>query len=349
MPRRPDFQPVQRGDKWIVSIPPSMTATGSRKRKTFTTPQAAEKFAAKVRAAHNSGQRAGMISATLAAQAAEAERILTGTGISIVEAARMAAARSGSDADKETFKERYARAMLAKEFEWRPAYSATMGLMPNWLPKSFWDLPCSVIDRKATDAALISNGTKLTLSTIEMRAARVLAIARYQERHTKGRTIHILTDDQRQALFDACLTDDERFAVALLVYAGIRPDAAQGEISRLQWEDVGKTYVTIHPEASKTGSDRLIPILPALRRLIKGHPKSGRVQPSNWKKNWQRIRKSAGVTAHDVTRHTFASHFLAWKGDDATKNALGHTANSSTLFRHYRRAVTEAAGKKYFA
>ena len=326
-----------------------MTSTGERKRKTFTTPQAAEKFAASVRAAHNSGQRAGMISATLAAQAAEAARILTGTGISIVEAARLAAARAGKAADKETFKERYTRAMLAKEFEWRPAYSASMGLMPNWLPKSFWGLPCSVIDRETITKALADNGNKLALSTIDMRTARVLAIAGYKERHTKGRTIHILTDDQRAALFAACLTDDERFAVALLVYAGIRPDAAQGEISRLDWEDVGKTHITIHPEASKTGSDRLIPILPALRCLVKGHPKSGRVQPSNWKKNWQRIRKAAGVTAHDVTRHTFASHYLAAFGEDATKNAMGHTANSSTLFRHYRRAVTEDAGKAYFA
>lgn len=60
------------------------------------------------------------------------------------------------------------------------------------------------------------------------------------------------------------------------------------------------------------------------------------------------IRKAAGVTAHDVTRHTFASHFLAWQGEASTKNAMGHTAGSSTLFRHYRRAVTEEAGKTYF-
>jgi integrase len=324
-----------------------MTSTGERKRKTFTTPQAAEKFAASVRAAHNSGQRAGMISATLAAQAAEAERILTGTGISIVEAARMAAARSGSDADKEAFGDRYDRALLAKEFVWRPVYADSMARLPNWLPLSFMRLPCGAVDRATMESSLLIHGP-ISRSTLDMRIARISAIIGYQERHAKGQTIHILTDDQRKALLAACGDAGERFAVALLLYAGIRPDAEHGEISRLQWEDIGKDFVTIRPEASKTGSDRLIPITPALRRLLKGRLKSGPVAPAGWKRKWSRIRKTATVTAHDVTRHTFASHFLAWKGEEATKNALGHTAGSSTLFRHYRRAVTEAAGKAYF-
>jgi hypothetical protein len=30
------------------------------------------------------------------------------------------------------------------------------------------------------------------------------------------------------------------------------------------------------------------------------------------------------------------------------KQAMGHAAKSETIFRHYRRAITEAAGKAYF-
>lgn len=324
-----------------------MTADGKRFRKFFPSITAAEKYAAKLRAEHNSGKRAGMIPASLALMAAEAERILAGSGISIVEAARMAAARIGTEADRETFGERYARAMLAKEFVWRPVYADSMGRMLNWLPAAFLDLPCGVIDRAAIERALTASGSKAR-STLDMRSSRINAILGYHERHTKSETIHILTDDQRAALLAACEDAQERMAVALLLYAGIRPDADSGEIRRIDWADVGEDYIAVQPEASKTGTDRLIPVTPALARLIENHPESGTVIPAGWKRKWTRIRKAAGVKSNDITRHTFASHFLAWKGEDATKNAMGHTAGSSTLFRHYRRAVTEAAGAAYF-
>jgi len=324
-----------------------MTAAGKRVRKIFLTPQAAEKFAGKLRAAHNTGQRAGMISATLAAQAAEAERILAGTGVSIVEAARMAAAKAGTEVDRETFGDRYDRAMLAREMTWRRRYTVDMERLPRWLPAWFLALPCGTIDRSVIERG-VTDGRELARSTLDTRCRYVSAILGFRDRHTKTSSLTILTDDERKGLIAACEGAGERWAVSVLLYAGVRPDAEHGEIARLDWEDFGKHHVTIQPEASKTGSDRLIPITAALRRAIKGHPKSGVVAPAGWKRRWARIRKAAGVTAQDVTRHTFASHFLAAFGEDATKNALGHTAGSSTLFRHYRRAVTEAAGKAYF-
>jgi integrase len=133
--------------------------------------------------------------------------------------------------------------------------------------------------------------------------------------------------------------------VALLLFAGIRPDAEAGEISRLQWEAVGETEIYVSPEVSKVG-DRHVPITPRLRRLLRGHPKSGSVVPAGWRRAWQRIRRVSGISEmQDVCRHTFASNHLAAFGEDATKQAMGHTAGSSTLFRHYRRAITrESAG-----
>jgi integrase len=83
--------------------------------------------------------------------------------------------------------------------------------------------------------------------------------------------------------------------------------------------------------------------------LLKGHPASGPVAPAGWRRSWQRIRKEAGIGhMQDVLRHTFASHYLAAYGEDAAKQALGHAAGSTTLFRHYRRAVTELQGKAFF-
>jgi len=324
-----------------------MAATGKRVRKTFLNKQDAVRYGATLRKSHNLGMRGGMISATLANQAREAERILEGTGISLVDAAHQSAGRLKDETGKELFKSRYDRAVLAGEEHWSDRYVTDMEKLTRWLPKWFMDLPCGILDRSEIERAL-TDGRSLSRSTLDNRARMVMAIVGYRERHRKTSSIQILSANERAAMFEACETADEKRAVALLLYAGIRPDSETGEITRLQWEDVGKAQIIVHPETSKTGSDRLIPITPQLRRRIKGHPKSGPVAPSGWKKRWQRIRKTAGIKGQDVTRHTFASHFLAWMGEDETKAAMGHTANSSTLFRHYRRAVTKPDGVQYF-
>lgn len=347
MARIPEFNAIETPRGWMVSIPAAMTATGKRKRKYFPGKTAAEKYAASLRQQHTAGMRGSVIPIALANQAMEAVRILEGSGISLVEAARLAVARIATTSSKETFKERYARALLWGESHWRDRYQLDMERVPRWVP-SLMPVACGVIDRQRIEKALQEGGT-LARSTIDMRARYVLAILGFRERHRKSSTIHILTADQTKAVLEACQTPEEKQAVALLLYSGIRPDAESGEIARLDWANVGKAEIYVPADVSKTRTDRIIPIRPVLRRALKGHPKTGTVIPANWKRTWARIRKDAGI-AHmqDVLRHTFASHYLAAFGEDATKAAMGHAANSSTLFRHYRRAVTEKDGKAFF-
>lgn len=182
-----------------------------------------------------------------------------------------------------------------------------------------------------------------------MKASRILAIVGFRPRHRKSSDIAILSVSQCAKLLRVCERRDELRVVALLLFAGIRPDSENGEIGRLDWAAVGKDYIDITQTVSKTSSDRHIPITPRLRRLIRGHPAEGPVCPPNWRRAWQRIRRDAGIAEmSDVCRHTFASNFLAWRGEDATKSAMGHTAGSTVLFRHYRRAVQKAAGERFF-
>jgi integrase len=167
-----------------------------------------------------------------------------------------------------------------------------------------------------------------------------------KEKQARTAAPEIMAVSQCAAMLRACKTGAERRAVGLLLFAGIRPD---GELGRLDWLDVGADHVTIHPETSKTGTDRHIPITPRLARLLRGRPADGPVIPPNWQRRIQAIRKAAGIAGiQDVTRHTFASHFLAAFGDTAAKQAMGHTEGSRTLFKHYRRAVLESDGKRYF-
>ena len=220
--------------------------------------------------------------------------------------------------------------------------------MLNWLPKGFLSLPCGTIDRAVVEAALVQD-RPLARSTIDARATRVLAVLHYRERHRKSSEIKILTLAEVENVLSHCQTPEERRVVALLAFAGIRPDAESGEIARLDWEAVGAKDVYIAPSVSKTGSDRHIEISPRLRELLAGHPSSGPVLPAGWRRSWQRIRKAAGIAGEqDILRHSFASHYLAATDEARAKAAMGHTAGSSTLFRHYRRAVTQADGLAYF-
>jgi integrase len=348
MPAAPKFDPIETSSGWMVSVPPSMAADGRRHRKFFATEREAARYASKLRGAHNAGQRAGLISANLATQAQEAMKILEPTGVGLLEAAKIVARQMAASGSQETFRVRYKRVLLAGEGRWSDRYELEMARVPRWVPEKFMDMPCGTIDRAVIEKALVED-RELTRATLEMRARMILAILNYRERHRKSSEIKILTLAEVESVLGNCQSPEERRVVALLAFAGIRPDAESGEIARLDWEAVGAKEIYIAPTTSKTGSDRHIEITPRLRAEIDGHPTEGPVLPANWRRAWQRIRKAAGIAGEqDILRHSFASHMLAATNEERTKSSLGHTAGSSTLFRHYRRAVTRADGLAYF-
>jgi integrase len=324
-----------------------MAADGKRHKKYFRTESDAKRYAGKLRSSYASGVRGSTIPLDVAVQASEAMRLLEGTGIGLLEAAKIVAKQMATSGAQETFLQRYDRAVLDGEGRWSKRYRQDMDRLLRWLPKGFLSLPCGTIDRAVVEAALVQD-RPLARSTIDARTTRVLAVLNYRERHRRSGEIKILTLAEVEAVLSHCRTPEERRVVALLAFAGIRPDAESGEIARLHWEDLGANEIYISPSVSKTGSDRHIPITPRLRELLDGHPTSGPVRPVQWRRSWQRIRKAAGIDGQDVLRHSFASHYLAATDEARAKAAMGHTAGSSTLFRHYRRAVTQADGLAYF-
>lgn len=347
MPARPKFNAVATPRGWVVSIPDGMSKSGTRERRRFAIEKDAKEFAARLRDQYHAGQRGGLIPLALALQAQEAADLLAPLGISIVEAARAAVAKAAATGTSETFAARYDRALRENEGIWRDRYARDMAKIPRWVGRVFMALPIHEITPSTITAALRSHGSQAQ-STVDMRAARVSAIIGHRTRHRKTSEIEILTTAQCAAMLRACESPVERRAVALLLFAGVRPDAEDGEIARLDWEAVGAHQIYIAAEVAKTGTDRHIPITPRLARLLRGHDTSGPVVPVNWKRVYQRIRKAASITGQDITRHTFASHFLAAFGMDAARQAMGHSQTSATILRHYRRAVTEAAGRRFF-
>jgi len=308
----------------------------------------AKKFASTLRNQYDSGLRNRAISANLAAEAALAVDLLAPTGMSLIEAVRIAIKRMAHGGDTQTFSQRYQLAVADGSTRWSHRYQIDVAKIPRWVSESFMGKPCGTIDRAVIEEVLVED-RPLKRSTLEARTRMILAVLHYRERHRKSSEIKILTLGEVEAVFGHCQSPEERRVVALLAFAGIRPDAESGEIARLDWEAVGAKEIYIAPATSKTGSDRHIAITPRLRAELVGHPAEGPVLPAGWRRAWQRIRKASGIAGEqDILRHSFASHYLAATDEARAKAAMGHTAGSSTLFRHYRRAVTQADGLAYF-
>lgn len=343
----PKFAVVSTPDGSMVSVPGNMSSTGKRVRKFFSTPTDAEKYAASLRKKYREGRRGGVIPHELAVMAGVADELLKPYGVTILEAARSFIERLGTGS-AETFSERYDRALLENEEHWSDRYRLDMDRLPRWVGKGFMGKRLCDITPAIIEAALKAHGSAAQ-STLDSRARYVSAVMNHKTTHRKKSDIEIMTPRQCGQMLRACESPEERRAVALLLFAGIRPSAEDGEISRLDWEAVGKNEIFVSRKVSKT-SDHHIPITPRLRRLLRGHPAEGPVVPANWRRVYKRLRGAVeGIAGkQDITRHTFASHHLAAYGEQATKQAIGHTAGSSTLFRHYRAAVTEAAGLKFF-
>ena len=371
MPRRPSLEVSETATKgFLVHVPASLAATGKLERRYFKDRKDAEALAGRLRTQYHKGIRGGVVGSVAAHQAQESEKLLEGTGLSLLEAVRAFseawhrltplgatigeavkgyAEQLEAKDDPRTFREAALAFIEEKEVVWSPKY--LRGILATYKA-----LPDDLLDRKVatvTDAD-IDKAVRLSCSTktaIDTRTRQVKSLLSGKGKDAKAKPPTLLTIPQCAAMLRACKTAAERRAVALLLFAGIRPDASDGEISKLDWSAIREGKIFVSAEVSKTGDPRIIPIRPRLVRLLKGHPKEGKAAPPNWKRRIGEIRKAAGMIGpeyQDATRHTFGSHHLVAFGEDATKESMGHTENSRTLFRHYRVAVPTEEGVKYF-
>jgi integrase len=157
--------------------------------------------------------------------------------------------------------------------------------------------------------------------------------------------VGIFTPDEMNVLLENAL---DRFKpyLAIAAFAGLRT----AEIERLDWRDVGVSYIKVRGCNSKTGAHRLVEIQPNLQQwLARSRKPSGPVVLVKNVTNAQvrLIEKVKVKWKHNGLRHSFGSYRLAVLKDPA-KVAYEMGNSPRMVFAHYRELVTAEEAASWF-
>ena len=137
---------------------------------------------------------------------------------------------------------------------------------------------------------------------------------------------------------------------ALALFAGIRPDWKDGEISKVRPVniDLANAVIRIEPEAAKTNEKRQIKIQPNLKHWLKKYPipEDGAVPSSNPDRILRDIRQRFDLS-HDVLRHTYCSMTVG--AFRSVGDAALQAGNSEAIIRqNYLDLKTEAEADAFW-
>lgn len=149
---------------------------------------------------------------------------------------------------------------------------------------------------------------------------------------------------------------EHRNAVALMLFAGIRPEEIAGERKEwLLWEHVNcdEKIIRIPSEISKTGQTRVIENLPeTIWAWLKPAGKNVTVSPHSSRTVINHAKSASKLYRwkQDGLRHSFATYAVALTNNPGQVAMwLGHNGNPTMLYRHYRGLTTKAEAEKFFA
>jgi integrase len=350
MPRRPSLtiQSTPKGFK--LEVPATLSASGRRERFFYQNEKQAKKHAASMRKRyHELGTKAGTIGPTLAEQAVRAEELLEPLGVSLLDAIRDYVNRHSNAGAGKTVEEAWSEyeEKLVRERaapDTKKDYKRDRRKLPKW----FLELKVGVVKdthlEKALDEVTSKRGPswnrKLRCCRAVLREAlrddlRPTAVVK--------RDPAIINADTAAKIMELALAEGCALPFALMMFAGIRPT---GELSRLTRTAIRENHIFVSSEDSKTREERDVPISPNLRAWI-DHC-DGESIDINDNKAYRRVRKAAGISAHqDILRHSFASGFYQLHDVDKTIRAMGHTSFNTTK-KFYLRAVTPEQAEAYF-
>lgn len=137
---------------------------------------------------------------------------------------------------------------------------------------------------------------------------------------------------------------------ALCLFAGVRPDWKDGEISKIQAKDINLSTDTIHiePDVSKTNEKRSITIQPNLKIWLRKYPlENYPIMPfPNVERSLIQLRKQFAL-AHDVLRHTFIS-MLVGKFRSVGDAALQAGNSENIVRKHYLNLKSKEEANRFW-
>ena len=167
---------------------------------------------------------------------------------------------------------------------------------------------------------------------------------------------HTFAPEAAKKLLDTCRKHDPDLLPYFVVglFCGVRPTEITGrgngdgfywktELERDDWNV--KSHVCLETKKifvynGKTHEDRTVDITPNAVEWLKlgGQLPLGFTSPSAHRNRTDRVKFASGVTWHkDIMRHSFASyHAEHFRHETNLKDAMGHTHNSTVLYKHYK-------------
>lgn len=168
---------------------------------------------------------------------------------------------------------------------------------------------------------------------------------------TKDAEIGIYTPKQLAQML-AAAPDHLLAPIAIGGLAGLR----SAEICRLKWQDIRKNEIVVQADNAKTGSRRIVPIVPALASwlaTVKRGEADERVcakysKESALARAVTKALDAAGIASvHNGLRHSFCTYRLA-AVQSAAQVALEAGNSPTMLFRHYRALATTEEATAWF-
>jgi integrase len=156
-----------------------------------------------------------------------------------------------------------------------------------------------------------------------------------------------------QKIMSAAVEHEPSMVPALAVgfFAGVRT----AELCQLEWSqvDLQARRITVLPHVAKRRRARYVTIEDNLLAWLQAYRQAaGFVAPQGekWRSRLDTVREKADVTwPHNAMRHSYASNHLVRYGDAArTAFQLGHHADTSMLFEHYRALITKEDAEAYW-
>jgi len=267
------------------------------------------------------------------------------------------------------FKDEYIakkEALLARE-ELRPSHVRDMRSRLNRFCQNFGDRQLTEIGFKEIEEWLLGleAGTQsrrnyhTVISGMFNEAVRLELIetnplARIAKPEKSETPSEIFTVDELAALLEAAqqIAPDVLPMIALGAFAGVRTDAQDGEIKRLDWSaiDLKRGHIDLSAAVTKRAKRRVVPIQPNLAAWLAPYSAmQGCVVPKGARRKLDKVRKAARVESkNNALRHSYASCRL-----EATKNAplvayeLGHP-NPTLLYNTYRELVMPKEAERYW-